>query len=71
MEKILTCLAVPFNTPTYREERSEYLRNSNTILAMGELIAEELQNPESEASTFIKCLRNTSTNPHSNCPYVC
>ena len=71
MENILTCLAVPFNPPTYTGERSENINNSNSILAIGDLIAEELQDSESEASKFIKCLRSTSTNQHSNCPFTC
>ena len=70
MENILNSFAVPFQSPTYRQKLFTNLDNSKAILAMGDIIAEELQDSNSEASIFLGCLRNTSRN-RNNFLYNC
>ena len=70
MEYILNCFAVPFHPPTYRQKLFTNLDNSKAILAMGDIIAEELQDSNSEASIFLGCLRKTSRNSN-NFLYKC
>ena len=70
MEYILNCLAVPFHPPTYRQKLFTNLDNSKAILAMGDIIAEELQDSNREGSIFLGCLRKTSRNSN-NFLYKC
>jgi hypothetical protein len=56
METILKYFAIPFNTPTYGL-KNDYL---NKIIPMGDIVAEELQDPNSATSHFLNSLRKTS-----------
>ena len=61
METILKYFAIPFNTPTYGLKQNTKCYNYNRIIAIGEIVAEELQDPNSEASMFLYSLGKSST----------
>ena len=47
--------AIPFNSPTYCKTETVV---PNSIIAMGDLVAEELQDSNSAASKFLRSLKN-------------
>ena len=70
METILEYLAIPFKSPTYRMKKDTNDDNFNRIIPMGDIVAEELQDPNSEASHFLNSLRNKS-DCSSSSTYTC
>ena len=70
METILTYFAIPFNTPTHSLKKNTKHHNINRIIAMGDIVAEELQDPNSDASQFLNSLRKKSIGSSSS-TYTC
>ena len=64
METILQFLAIPFNTPTYRMKKGANDENSDRIIAMGDIVAKELQDPNSAASQYLNSLRKHQSAHH-------
>ena len=56
-------MAVPFNYPKNTTENKKFVRHK-LFITMGDVVAEELQDPNSEASVFLDSLRNTRTHQH-------
>jgi hypothetical protein len=57
-------MAVPFNYPRYTNNKNVKHAKHNIIITMSYIVAEELQDPNSEASVFLNSLRNTQTRLH-------
>ena len=57
-------MAVPFNYPENTAIENKKFVRHKLFINMGVIVAEELQDPNSEASVFLNSLRNTRTHQH-------